>query len=194
MFGFFPDLFLPFSSSGCCCCNSGSAPDHSSSRCRVGSSWTASSHHYLQARQEHTVLFVYFCPCTDLTRESGEAQLSGRAPGKKKSSQLSPSCTHAEALEQGTSHPERAGSSPACKRVPNLQSEITAKTPESVKELLFQTESKDPISLPYIKPNLSVFRTPCNRNPNLIPFEGKGVKKTYMLCMVIPNTERSLLT
>ena len=60
------------------------------------------------------------CPCTDLSRESGEAQLSGRAPGKKKSSQLSPSCTQAEALEQGTSHPEQAGSSPACKRVPNL--------------------------------------------------------------------------
>lgn len=60
------------------------------------------------------------------------------------------------------------------------QSEITVKTPESVKELLFQTESKDPISLPYINQILSVFCTPCNRNPNLISFEGKGVKKTYI--------------
>lgn len=168
-----------FSSSGYCSCNSGNAPDPISSRCRVGSSWAASSHCYLQARQEHAVLFVYFCPCTDLSRESGEAQLSGRAPGKKKSSQLSPSCTQAEALEQGTSHPEQAGSSPACE-CQTYQSEITVKTPESVKELLFQTESKDPISLPYINPILSVFCTPCNRNPNLISFEGKGVKKTYI--------------
>lgn len=70
-----------------------------------------------------TAVRASFCPHPDLSRRSGQAWLSGTAPGKEKDKQFSPSCRHVAPQEQG----RMLSSLQVVPNLPRLNEEITIK-------------------------------------------------------------------